>query len=83
MNLESGDKLRQRTLKMTGLTCTGCTCGHCGQPILFFLSCLFGIHKVEPHFEEQTVTIEYDETLLTFDQLIHSIQARGYAVEIL
>jgi copper chaperone CopZ len=75
--------LRQKTLKMTGLTCTGCTCGHCGQPILFFLSCQLGINKVEPHFEEQTVTIEYDETIMTFEELIQAIKVRGYAVELM
>jgi len=68
---------------MTGLTCTGCTCGHCGQPIIFYLSCILGIHKVEPNFEKQTVTIEYDESILTFEKLIQSIKARGYAVELM
>lgn len=67
---------------MTGLTCTGCTCGHCGQPIIIFLSCILGVKAIEPHFEQQTVIIEYDEEIMALDQLLEKITHRGYDIEI-
>ncbi len=80
MKVNGGDIIEQKTLKMTGLTCEGCTCGHCGQPIMIFLSCLHGVIKTFPDYTNNTVVVSYNEQILTSDQLIEAIQKRGYAV---
>jgi copper chaperone CopZ len=72
--------MEQKTLKMPGLTCEGCTCGHCGQPIMIFLSCLHGVIKTFPDYTDNTVVVTYDEQIMTSDQLFDAISKRGYAV---
>jgi copper chaperone CopZ len=80
MRMNGGEMMEQKTLRMTGLTCEGCTCGHCGQPIMIFLSCLHGVIQTLPDYTNQTVVVSYDEKIITSDQLIYAIQKRGYAV---
>jgi copper chaperone CopZ len=67
--------------RMTGLTCEGCTCGHCGQPILFFLKCMLGVLSVAPDFEEDTVVIEYDQDLITPKEIVDLVKNRGYSID--
>lgn len=66
---------------MNGLTCEGCTCGHCGQPILFFLSSLQGVTQIVPNFHQKTIMIQFDEKNLTKEKLIQTIKNRGFAIE--
>jgi len=67
--------------KMTGLTCEGCTCGHCGQPILIYLKCMDGILKVTPDFEEDTVLIEYDQNVISPKVIVDLVKNRGYSID--
>lgn len=67
--------------KMTGLTCEGCTCGHCGQPILIYLRCIDGIINVTPNFEEDTVDIEYDDQIISPKEIKKLVQKRGYEID--
>jgi len=67
--------------KMTGLTCEGCTCGHCGQPILIYLKCMDGIINVTPDFEENTAIIEYDQSIITPKAIIDLVQKRGFSID--
>jgi len=67
--------------KMTGLTCEGCTCGHCGQPILIYLRCMTGIMKVTPNFVEDTVVIEYDENVISPKDIIDLVKKRDYSID--
>jgi len=66
--------------KVEGLTCEGCTCGHCGQPALIFLRCLDGISSVNPDFENDTVLIEFDSNDLSKDEIISKAFKRGFVM---
>lgn len=68
--------------KVEGLTCEGCTCGHCGQPALIFLSCLDGIFSVKPNFENDMVMIEFDQDDLTADEIVSKAFMRGYIMHL-
>ncbi len=67
--------------KMTGLTCEGCTCGHCGQPILIYLRCIDGILNVTPNFEDDTVKIQYDDQIISIKEMMVLVRKRGYAID--
>ncbi|MBU1143430.1 MAG: hypothetical protein KKH92_07275 [Firmicutes bacterium] len=67
--------------KMTGLTCEGCTCGHCGQPILIYLRCLDGIVHVHPNFILDSVEIEYDQEIISPKEIVKMVQKRGYSID--
>ncbi|MDO9628438.1 MAG: heavy-metal-associated domain-containing protein [Acholeplasmataceae bacterium] len=69
-----------KNYKMSGLTCEGCTCGHCGQPILIYLRCLEGVSKVSPDFNLDTVLIEYDQNVTSSADIIELVQKRGFQI---
>ncbi len=72
--------MEKATYKVEGLTCEGCTCGHCGQPVLIFLRCLDGIYSVNPDFETDTVMIEFDPNDLSIDEIISKAFKRGFVM---
>lgn len=68
-------------LKVKGLTCEGCTCGHCGQPFLIFLRCVKGIDQVVPDFETDTVEVEFNILEISMSELQKISKIRGYEIE--
>jgi len=74
--------MRIAQFKVEGLTCEGCTCGHCGQPALIFLSCLDGIFNVKPDFENDMVMIEFNPDDLSADEIISKAFKRGYVMHL-
>ena len=49
------------TLKIDGLTCPGCNCGHCPEPMLNRLAALKCVNRVVLDFDEDTLLIDIDE----------------------
>ncbi len=66
--------------RIKGLTCDGCTCGHCGQPILIYLRCINGIISVNPNFNEDTIEVEYDHHVMSSKDIIKLVKKRGFAI---
>jgi len=72
--------MQNARFKVEGLTCEGCTCGHCGQPVLIFLRCFDGIFSVNPDFENDTVSIVFDANDISIDEIISKSFKRGYVM---
>ena len=56
------------------------TCSGCERRIETALLNLNGIGKVRASFRNSRVAIEYDESLLTLDQVVAAIEAQGYGI---
>lgn len=61
--------------KITGMHCTSCAMNIEGE-----LEDLRGIIKATVNFPKQITQVEYDETLVTAQQIISTIEKLGYQV---
>ncbi len=64
------------SLKVSGMTCV-----NCARAIEISLKKLRGIHKVEVSFELGRVVVDFDEELLSLEQIGRVIESLGYKVE--
>lgn len=55
-------------------------CGHCKSSIETALAPLPGVGKAEVDVDGRTVTITYDEAIVTRAELVKAIEAQGYEV---
>lgn len=70
-----GKRLIKKTLKVDGLTCTGCE-----TKIENKLIKLNGMEQVEASYVKQTVTVIYDPEKIDSDEFIKTIRKLGYEV---
>lgn len=61
--------------KITGMHCSSCAMNIEGE-----LEELQGVKQANVHFAKQTTQIEYDETQISSQQLITTIEKLGYQV---
>ena len=64
------------SLKVSGMTCV-----NCARAIDISLKKLRGIHRVEVSFELGRVVVDFDEELLSLEQIGRVIESLGYKVE--
>lgn len=58
----------------------GMTCGHCKSSVEGALKKLDGVVSAEVNLGANNVTVEYDETKVTLDQLKEEIEGVGFDV---
>ncbi|WP_353892215.1 copper ion binding protein [Proteinivorax hydrogeniformans] len=59
---------------------SGMSCGHCKAAVEKALDKLDGVKTVDVNLELGEVTINYDENVVTREQLINTITDAGYSV---
>jgi copper chaperone len=64
------------------LTAPAMSCGHCKMTIEKAVKGLEGIAKVNADPATKKVTVEFDESSTTIDDIKHAIEDAGYATEI-
>jgi len=62
-----------QTLKLSGLHCTGCALNIDGT-----LEDLPGIKSTNTSYAKMETKVEFDETQITLDEIIHHIEKMGY-----
>ncbi len=67
--------MTKQQFKVTGMHCTSCAMNIEGE-----LEDLRGILKADVNFPKQLTQVEYDETLVTPQQIITTIEKLGYQV---
>lgn len=67
--------MTQGLFKITGMHCTSCAMNIEGE-----LEDLRGIIKATVNFPKQITQVEYDETVVTTQQIITTIEKLGYQV---
>lgn len=65
----------------TQFNVNGMSCGHCEKAIKGALNDLHGVANTEVDLNAKTVTVQYDEDLLTEQNLTEAIEEAGYDVE--
>lgn len=58
----------------------GMACAHCAQSIETALTQQHGVNTVVISLEQATATIDYDTSILTFEQLQTIVEEIGYAL---
>jgi Cu+-exporting ATPase len=67
--------MTKQQFKITGMHCTSCAMNIEGE-----LEDLRGILKADVNFPKQLTQVEYDETIVTSQQIITTIEKLGYQV---
>lgn len=62
------------------ITVEGMTCGHCKSAVEGALSKLDGVASAEVDLNAKNVTVKFDESKITVDQLKTEIDDQGYDV---
>lgn len=67
---------------MTGkiLEVEGMSCDHCKMAVTEAVSSLEGVSSVEVSLENNTATVEFEESRLPLDAIKQAIEAQGYDV---
>lgn len=58
----------------------GMSCSHCEKTVKDGLSNLNGVNKVEVHLDDGKVDVNYDQTVITLDEICNTIEDLGYDV---
>jgi copper chaperone len=58
----------------------GMSCNHCKQAVEGALNKLTGVERAEVNLAEKNVTVWYDETGTTVEQMKEAIEDQGYDV---
>jgi len=66
--------------KINELTCEGCSCGHCGKPLIDNLKSENGIQSLDTDYENNLLTIAFDSTILNKQKLVALIEKGGYTI---
>lgn len=59
---------------------TGMTCGGCGSVVTKTLKAVNGVNEVNVSLSAAEATVQYDETLISSDQLKFVVKEAGYGV---
>lgn len=68
--------MQTETLKVTGMTCEGCT-----KSVAHALKALNGVHEVVVSLSAGEAAVRYDEHLTSHDQLTSALKGVGYGVD--
>lgn len=62
------------------LNVAGMSCEHCKMAVTNAVSALDGVEEVEVSLENNTATVEFEESKLPLETIRQAIQAQGYEV---
>ena len=62
------------------LNVEGMSCDHCKMAVTKAVSALEGVGSVEVSLENNTATVEFEESKLPLDTIKQAIEAQGYDV---
>jgi copper chaperone len=62
------------------LNVEGMSCAHCKMAVTKAVSSLEGVGSVEVSLENNTATVEFEESKLSLETIKQAIQAQGYDV---
>ena len=62
------------------LSVSGMTCGHCEQTVKQAVSEIIGVREVGVNLERKEVTVGFDETKVTVENILAIIEATGFEV---
>ncbi|ARF14619.1 copper chaperone CopZ [Sporosarcina ureae] len=65
----------------TTLNVKGMTCNHCVQAVEGALTELSGVERALVDLKANSVAVEYDESVVTVEQMTEAIEDQGYDVE--
>lgn len=68
--------MQTETLKVTGMTCDGCT-----KSVAHALKAVTGVHEVVVSLSVGEAAVRYDEHLTGPDQLKSAVKGAGYGVD--
>ena len=68
--------MQTETLKVTGMTCDGCT-----KSVAHALKAVTGVHEVVVSLSAGEAAVRYDEHLTSHDQLKLALKGVGYDVD--
>ena len=69
--------MQTETLKVTGMTCDGCT-----SKVAHALNAITGVHEVVVSLSPGEAAVRYDEHLTASDQLKSAVKGAGYGVDV-
>ena len=67
--------MQTETLKVTGMTCDGCT-----SKVAHALNAIAGVHEVVVSLSDGEAAVRYDEHLTAPDKLKSAVKGAGYGV---
>ncbi len=67
---------------LTKLLVNGMSCRHCKKSIEDSLSALEGVNRAEAHYTEGFVEVDFEETLITVEQIAAEIDELGFEVKL-
>ncbi|KAA0564485.1 copper chaperone CopZ [Rossellomorea aquimaris] len=67
-------------MQKESLTVEGMSCGHCVKAIEGSVAKLDGVKSVQVSLEDKKVEVEFDGSLLKFDDIKETIDDQGYDV---
>lgn len=59
----------------------GMSCGHCEKSVKDGLGKLNGVNNVEVQLEEGEVNVDYDQTVVSLEEICEQIEDLGYDVK--
>ncbi|HLQ82624.1 MAG TPA: copper chaperone CopZ [Pseudogracilibacillus sp.] len=68
-------------MMQTELKVKGMTCGHCKSAVEGALAEATGVSNADVDLDEGVVSIDYDESTITLDQIKEVIEDQGYDVK--
>jgi len=68
--------MQTETLKVTGMTCDGCT-----SKVTQALKAVTGVHDVVVSLSDNNAAVRYDEHLTSPDQMKSAVKNAGYGVD--
>lgn len=68
--------MQTETLKVTGMTCDGCT-----SKVSHALNAITGVHEVVVSLAAGEAAVRYDEHLTATDQLRSAVKGAGFGVD--
>ncbi len=60
----------------------GMSCGHCEIAVQDAIRKLPGVKKAKANKRKKEASVEYDETLVTLEQIIEAVNATGYGCKL-
>jgi copper chaperone len=67
-------------MQKTTFLVEGMSCSHCENRVRKALSALRGVSNVEVSLENKTVTVDFDGSAVTEDQMKMAVEEQGYDV---
>ncbi len=67
-------------MKQMNMIVEGMSCGHCVNAVANALTALSGIAEVSVDLPLKTVTVDFDEDMVTLEMMKKAIEEEGYEV---